>query len=392
MTTPFPGSPPTGVNYGTFAFTVKQTILASLAASVAHALPAREQVPALGCFRVAVVTSPGVLQLAATNGEQVITAFTVAVAAEKGGVACIPARKLLAILREAPPGGEVTVSVVKNEAVISVGSSVWTLKLPDGSAYPELPKLSGIVFTPYSRQKLITAIRGVRHAVCKDAAQPTLTQVSISSGGSAVATASDRTRLARAAVAGFPVAATIPAPVLDDMVRVLSEHPDDNISVGDAPGYLAIAAGHVTLAIAKRSTQFPDMDKQLLEPAVKANTSRLTVDKAELDKAVRRVAITADAQTSAIALRLSGKQVTVEARDKGGNSSSEVIPAAWDDKPRVVVVNHSFLSEMLAASASPSCVFLLGPDAGKKLSPLLLSGKDGEVQVLTRMPAALLGY
>jgi len=209
-----------------------------------------------------------------------------------------------------------------------------------------------------------------------------------------VATASDRTRLARVAVPGFPVTATIPAPVLDDMVRVLSEHPDDVINVGDAPGYLVLVAGHVTLAIAKRSTQFPDMDKQLLEPAVKSSTSRLVVDKDQLEKAVRRVAITADAQTSAIALRLSPKEVSVEARDKGGNSSAEAIPASWDDKPRVVVVNHAYLLDMLSACGAPSCVFLLGPDVGKRLSPLLLGATEGtgEVQVLTRMPAALLGY
>lgn len=387
---PFPGAGPSGVDYGSFTLTVKQVVLASLAGSAAHALPAREQVPVLGCFRVSL--DEGTLQLAATSGERSVLAATSAVTCTPGQHrAYIPARKLLAILREAP-GGDIQVTVKKNEAEIVAGSVSWNLKLPDGTAYPVIPSPEEAQLSPYSRQKLVVAIKGVRHAVCKDAAQPSLTQVAITAGKSSVVTASDRSRLARVPLEEFPIAATIPAPVLDDLVRVLSEHPDETVSIGEAAGHIVVRAGNVTMVISKRAAAFPDMDGQLLAPAIKENTSRLTVDREELEKAVRRVAITADAQTSAIALRLSAKAVTVEARDKNGNSSSEDVHAQWDGKARVVVVNHGYLQEMLSASTAPSCEFLLGPDAGKRLSPLLLSGKDGAVQVLTRMPAALLGY
>jgi DNA polymerase III sliding clamp (beta) subunit (PCNA family) len=180
--------------------------------------------------------------------------------------------------------------------------------------------------------------------------------------------------------------------VLDDLQRLLSGHPADTISVGETVSHLVFEVGNVTLAVARRTISFPDVEKQLLAGALKDNSALLTVDCAELAKAVKRVRINADAQTSAIALRLSSGRLLVESRDKAGNSAEESVLASWEGKERVLVVNHGFLSEMLAAHGESLCEFRLGPDVGKRLSVLLLPGQPGCVQVLTRMPAVLLGY
>jgi DNA polymerase III sliding clamp (beta) subunit (PCNA family) len=376
------------VDYGKFSFTVKLAVLSSLATTCSHALPAREQVPV---FRVSL--SGGVLQLAVVSPEQSVLAVTSAVIVtdDYEHVAFVPARKLLAILKEAP-AGDMTVAVSGNVAKVTAGKASWSLKLPDGSARPPLPDLSGVVLSEFDGDRLVTAIRAVRHAVCRDAAQPSLTQVAVTAGEDGVVTASDRVRMARAPLAGFPVAVTIPSGVLDDMLRLLAGNPDGKIMVGEIPGRLVLVIGHVTLVTSRRPAQFPDMDKQLLEPALEAGSSVLVVDREELEKAVRRVAIAADQQTSAIALRLTSKGVTVEAKDKNGNSATEAVPATWDDKPRVVVVNSGYLLELLGATTAKSCEFKVGPDMGAKKAPLLLVGTDGDVQVLTRMPAAILGY
>lgn len=392
-TDPFAGTEPlAGVDYGSFSFTVKQFVLASLAEAVSHAVPARDSLPALGCFQVRVGHAG--LQLAATDKERAVFAATVAVVVSEGEhVVYIPAKRLLSILREVSQAEtEVCVTVKKNEAKVEAASATWVIRLPDASDYPVLPDADSITLSAYGRVALTFALRAVRHAICKDAGQPSLTQVAISTAGDAMTvTASDRSRLARSPLPGFPLAMTVPAGALEDLLRLLNGHSGDNVLVGETASALVFRAGVVTLTVNKRTTQFPDIDKQLLAPAMEANKQKLTVDRAELVNAVKRVAINADAQTSAIALRLSAKAVTVEAQDKNGNSATETVLASWGGKDRAVVVNHGYLAELLAACPSQSCEFLLGPDVGKKLSPLLLVAGDS-AQVLTRMPAALLGY
>lgn len=386
-------APPAGVDYGKFSLTVKQFVLLSLAESVSHAVPSRETIPVLGCFRVS--AADGELELAATDNEQsaraVATAFTVS--DEAGHVLYLPAKKLLSILRESP-AGDFTIAVAKNEASLTAsGGMVWKLRLPDAGGYPLLAETGGLEFQTFDRAAFTSALRMVRHAICKDAAQPTLTQVAVTGEGKdAVVTASDRTRLARSPLPGFPFPMTVPAGALDDLLRLLSGYDEETVEVAETEAALVFRAGHVTLTSGKRTTQFPDMDKQLLAPALEANVQTLTVDKSELATAVKRVSINADTQTSAIGLRISQSGVTVEARDKAGNSATQKVMAGWEGKDRTVVVNCAFLTEMLAASPAKSCEFRLGPDVGKKLSPILLVNPGGSVQVLTRMPQALIGY
>lgn len=390
---PFTGvEPPAGVDYGNFSFTVQQFVLSTLAEAVSHAVPSRDSQPALGCFQVRV--RPGDLRLAATDNERAMFAVTSAVTSSVDtgeSLAYIPAKRLLSILREAP-SGDVKLTVKKNQATAEVGGTTWVVRLPDASAYPVLPDADTLTLTSYNRTGLLTALRAVRHAICKDAGQPALTQVAVTqSGDSTAVTASDRTRLARSPLPGFPFQMTVPAGVLDDLLRLLNGYPADEVLVGETVSSLVFRAGAVTLTVNKRTTLFPDMDKQLLAPAQSSNKQKLTVDKAELERAVRRVAVNSDAKTSAIALRLSAGSVVVESQDKSGNSATESVMASWEGPERVLVVNHGYLTDMLSAHPSPSCEFLLGPDMGKKLSNLLLVS-GGTTQVLTRMPAALLGY
>lgn len=396
---PFEGiDPPAGVDFGKFDFSVKQFVLASLAESTAHAVPSRpgEAAPVLSCFRV--ILSGGdqpSLELAAADMEQSARAVTSAFSAsdDAAHMLFIPAKKLLSILRESP-AGDFSVAVAKNEATVTAsGGAVWKLKLPDPTPYQALDAVDALEFSEFDRVQLISSLKMVRHAICKDASQSSMTQVAVTgSGKEAVVTASDRARLARAPLPGFPFPVTIPAGVLDDLLRLLSGNPAETVGVAQTESSLVFRASHVTLTAGKRTTQFPDMDKQLLGPALEANDQRLVIDKAELAAAVKRVSINADAQTSAIAIRMGASGVVVEARDKDKNSATQKVMAQWDGKDRVVVVNCVFLAEMLSASPAKSCEFRLGPDVGKKLSPILLVNPDGSVQVLTRMPQALLGY
>jgi DNA polymerase III sliding clamp (beta) subunit (PCNA family) len=401
---PFEGAEPSGgVSYGEFSFRVKRWVLSGLAEAVAQALPSSVALPALGCFRVTV--GEGFLELAATDMERTILAVSSAVDAKDTSdgtpnEAFMPARRLMAILKESPDT-DVTITVKKNQAQVAAGSGSWTLILPDSSGYPELVSPAKLKFAAYGRERLLAGLRAVRHVVCRDAGRPPLTQVEIKADpddeGRSFITASDGTRFARATVERYPLAAScIPASALDDLTRILAAGQSEDAGIAQSDDVLAFRAGPVVLAVARRSTPFPDVDRLLLQPA-RENTDPLTVDRDELAAAVRRVRINADGETSAIVLDIpagtvAGGSVTVVARDKLGNSATEDVVAGWAGaKSRSLCVNHVFLTEMLAAHGGKSCEFRLGKDLGKRRSMVLLEG-DGIVQVIAQMAPALVGY
>ncbi len=384
-----------GVDYGDFAVQVKSWVLSRLAASAAAAVPSSSPQAAMMCFRLR--AGGAGLELAATDMERTVFASSLAVVVV-GGVpegsyfeAFIPAKKLLAILKEVPDA-DVTVSVKKNRAVITAGDGSWGLALPDSSEYPVLLELGEQDFTRYPREKLLDALGAVQHAVCRDAGQPTLTQVDIShppgSEGWCV-TAASNSRFARVSLEDFPQPVSVPLPVLAILMRVLQGGTAD-VGIAVTEESLAFQVGPVVLAVARRSTPFPDMDRQLLLPA-RENDQELSVDRDELAAAVRRVRINADVSTAAIVLEANFGKVTVVARDKFGNSASESVPATSATDGRVLCVNHIFLAEMLAAHPEKEARFLLGKDLGKRRSVLLLQGRDS-VQVITQMSPALVGY
>lgn len=393
---PFAGiEPPGGVDYGSFQFTTKTFALNSLAAWALTAVPSGSGPAVMSCFRVTV--APGSLTLAATDLERVVTASTAAVDTTDTSHVYIPARKLAAILREAPEG-TVAVAVKKNQATITAASGTrWVLALPPGDGYPELASLENAKLEPYARLKLLDGLKAVRHAVCKDASRVQLTQVHIGTpeqGAERAVTASDGTRFARAPLGGFPLDCCIPGGVLDDLLRLLEGCPSTDIGVGEVGdeknGTLVFQAGPVTLAAGKRPYPYPDMDKLLLKPALD-NKDVLKVDRAELLAAIRRIRINADAETSAIALEVSKGSVNVVSRDQGKNSAEEAVGAEWDGPDRLLVVNHQFLAEALAAHDSSSCAFRLGKDLGRRRSMVLLAG-DASIQIVTQMSPHLVGY
>jgi DNA polymerase III sliding clamp (beta) subunit (PCNA family) len=382
-------------------FTVARFILHQLATAALVAVPARPALPVIGSFRIDV--SPDRLQLAATDGELSVFAETPAVDTGEAGVIYIPARKLSAILAEAPEG-QVTVMVKDGMASVQVASSgkgsgaTWTLKLPGTTNAPALLDLAELSFKAARREDFLAALKTVRHAVSADSGRPQYTQVHVAEHeGTMYATASDSNQLSRVPVPGFPLAMDIPLAVLNDLTKLLAGSPVEDAEVAQSRDHLVFRVGPVTMAVMRLSTAFPDMNRLMLEPA-RANEAVLGVSKTELQAAIRRVRINADGSTSAIALLLdfhgAGRPyLTVLTRDADGNSATEEVGCSWEgETARALVVNSKFLEGMLAAHPAGDCQFRLGPDRGKNKTLVLLEDEAAGVSgVLTQLAHTLLG-
>jgi DNA polymerase III sliding clamp (beta) subunit (PCNA family) len=392
------GDEKTGPGYGPLEFTARRFQLIALADWALAAIPSGSTALAVnGCFRVSV--APDRLSLAGAGQRVSVFADTAAVSAATVGEVHLPARKLRAMLGEAEEG-DVTVTVKGGHATVSASGAVWSLRLPPTAGYIGLPDLSQAQFSPVSRDGLLSALTAVRHAVGREANRPTYTQVRIAeSDGEMYACAVEGGgQFSRAPVPGFPMPLLIPGAVLDDLVKLLAKSPADGVvEVADADPYVVFRVPPVTMAALKTSDAFPDVEAMHLRP-LRGHDQVLTVDKADLTRALRQVRITADPTTSAVALIADSSgpkaRLTVESRDADGNSAEKVIPVAeWAGGHRLVVVNGGFLEAMLAVHPSPVCSFRLGPDQGKARSPLLLEDPAAKIMdICQQMSLKLVGY
>lgn len=400
---PFAGQvPAVGADYQAFSFTAPRFMLDKQAQRAGAAVPRTDFSPVLKNFKVELHGPGGPLTLTATDLELAIVATVSAVSStlmpveQASMTAVIPARRLMAIIAEAPEG-DIKVTVAGDIATITAGHASWTLKLSsDGKDYPAVGEGSAQL-QEVPRKPLLDAIRTVRYAVSKTA--PELAQISIAPGtdGTVCATACDRNRFARVRLEGFPVPMRIPtvSGAVDTLIKMLADSESDTIRVGATPTKLVFTVGSATLIASKLGKDFPDVEKLMLAPAL-GNDQELTVDRSELREALRRVRINADTTTSALGMEIAegDNALTLSSRDTSGNRAQEAIPATWTGGKRSIVINHEYLEQMLAAHPAPSCVFRLGKDQGKRRSPLLLTDKEtGTTGIITQMSVSkLVGY
>lgn len=376
-------------------FTARRFVLEKLVDWVHGVVPRKEALPIHGCIRITV--APAALQFVATDMERTVFASSPSVSTESEGIVYLPAQRLKAILAEAPEG-DITIRAKADYAeVVAAGGVTWSLKLPVSTEYARLPDVAAAQFAPVSREKLLGALKTVRYAAGRDSSQPAFAQVRIAeSAGSMYATASFGGRYSRAPVPGFPFETSIPTAALDDLIKLLSVSSLDDVLACELedPGTgrtLVFQAGPVSLAVLSLAQQFPDQDRLVLVPA-QGNKDQLGVDKGELQQAIRRVRINADATTSAVGLVLTERSLTLEARDETGNRASETLQVVWKAGDRLLVVNAQFLLDMLAVHPGKSCVFRVGKDEGKRRAALLLEDSEsGVTGVIPQMQPSLVG-
>lgn len=378
--------------YPALEFRVRRTVLAQLAEQAMVAVPSTPQgtLQVHGCYQLSV--QPGLLQLTATNTVLTVFASTEAVDADGTGELYLPAKRLKEIVTAAPDG-EVVVAASGSTAVLSAGAAHWDLAMPPPRGYSELPDLEAISFSAVPRVPLLTGLKMIRHAACRDAGRPHHHQVRVAKdGGEMFAAAYDGSQFARAPVPGFPFETCIPVAMLDELTALLAKTPADEVQAGEAGGTLAFRAGRTVVACQGQSSPFPDTDAQVIEPTA-GNDARLGVDRDELLRAVRRVAIVANHDTSALALIAEKDVLTVATRDDGGNRAEERVQASWAGGRRLLAVNWRFLADMAAAHPSAGLVFRVGEDIGHHLSMIRLEDPaSGVIGIIPQMKPGAVGY
>jgi DNA polymerase-3 subunit beta len=372
----------------TMQFETKRFAFQQLLEKAARVVPAKDIMPVLKNFLIE-LTAEGVLRVMATDLELSILSSTEAVRMVVPGSAVFPAKKLLTILREADEG-DVEVALAGGTARIIIANASWQLRLPAGDDYPMLPDTSNLQVYPVDRVRFLAAVQAVRGAAARESTRANLMMLDVSNGKM---TACDGVRFQQARLGeDFPLSLQIPIGAVDDLLTILRSTELEHVQIGESENFLVFRVGTDVFVANKLDAQFPDVEKIMLRPALE-NRFELQVDRQELIDAVKRVRINADTETSAIGLRISDGHLTVVSRDKYGNAAEEELLAGWSQGDRLIVVNHTFLSDMLTMYDAASCQFRLGTDTKSRKSPVMLSDEEsGTVGIIQQLSAALLGY
>lgn len=368
--------------YPKFRLEIKRFVLGSLLDKAAAVVPSREIVPVLKNFQFTV--APDLLRVVATDLELAVISETSLVDVDNSAVAMFPAQKMLEIIREAPDG-DIVLDVEDGVARILAGSAEWTLRLPYGDDYPQLPDLTEVVFHTVDRGKFLAGLQAVRGAASTDTVRPSLMMVNLSQSR---LTACDGVRFQQARLGQeLNLSMQLPIGAVDDLVKLLRSSELEQIELGEATYHLVFRLDTDVFIASKLMVDFPDVEALLLQPAMQ-NDEELICDRLELTEAVKRARINADSETSTLVLTFSEDLITVTTRDKFGNACRDTVMAVWPHAPRTVVVNHRYLTDMLGMYAARKCHFWFGPDTKTKKSPVLLRDPDTEtVGIIQQMRA-----
>ena len=368
-----------------FRFETKRFSLLGLLDKAATVLPTRDLgVPVLKNFQLQATEGDNAsLKVVATDMELSVLASTEVVTVHSPGVGVFPGARLLELVREAKDG-DLVVDVTNGVAEIAVGRTSWTLRLLDGTEYPDMPNLGKVKFHDIDRSKFAHAIAAVRHAASRDAMRLQLQLIDISGQRMRAA---DGVRFQQVNAGWWPKDFDFQLPIaaVDNLLKLLRSTDLNEVKIGQTDDHLIFRIASDYYIAQKSFQEFPDVDQMLLKPAL-ANKHKLIVDREELEAAVRRVRVTADLDTGAVVLRLTKDGVTVWSKDRYDNAATEDIDADWKGSEREIAFHHKHLLEMLSMADVKVCEFLIGDDTKTRRSPLLLIDEEsGLTSVLNQL-------
>jgi DNA polymerase III subunit beta len=355
---------------------LERDVLAEAVAWTARALPARPTVPVLAGIRLQAAAD---LTLSSFDYD-VSAQATVAVTTEEEGSALVSGR-LLAEISRSLPSRPVQIVSEGGRAVLTCGSSTFTLLTMPEDEYPALPQMPPAAGSVGS-DTFATAVSQSATAAGRDDTLPALTGVRIEIEGETLTLIStDRYRLAvrelrwTPAAPDLSAAVLVPAKALAETARSLTSGAEVSIALalpGDAG---AGGDGMIGFEGAGRRTttrllggEFPRY-QSLLPTNLKATAELST---GLLAESVKRVALVAERNT-AVHLAFTAGQLVLEAGSGDEAQAEEIIEASYEGDDLSIAFNPQYLLDGLAALDSDT-VRISFTEPGK---PALITGKPG---------------
>jgi DNA polymerase-3 subunit beta len=265
------------------------------------------------------------------------------------GAICVQARKLFDIARLLP---EATVNFQKEENDwVSVKCQNFRSKIPGipRENFPEVPnfksapmKLPAEVFKSFV-DKTIFAITQEESRYTLSGAKFILDKT----GAKMVTTDGHRLAYVERRDLGKnapkeTLDALIPRKTLAELTKLTASFEED-ISLGSDENHIYFEVGPRLLISRRLSGQFPNYE--MVMP--KGNDKSIRFDGAQLNQAIRRVALMADDRSHAIRFHLEPKQLQITSQNAEEGEAREVVPTEYEGETTEIGFNAQYLQDFL---------------------------------------------
>lgn len=329
------------------------------------------------------------LTIIATDLETSITT-TIDVLADDDFSVAIPAKILLDTLK-ALPQQPITISVNEENFGIEITSSYGRYKLAgeNGADYPTLPEPDAVDTVKINSQFLLEAISKTVFATSTDELRPAMTGVYCQVDfNKLTCVATDAHKLVKYTthhLAGeVATSFIIPKKALNLLKNALPAGDVVTISFNKANAFFSF--GSMRLVCRLIDARYPDYNAVIPVD----NPNHVTVNRADLQNSLKRIAIYANKTTNQVALDVQDKSLTISAQDLDfSNEATEQMACNLEGTPLRIAFNARFLAEMLGILDSEEVRLELStPSRAGILTPLEEENKDREILMLV-MPVML---
>lgn len=357
-------------------FRCERDVLVEALATAQRATSGRATLPVLSGLRVALSGD----QLRLTGSDLDLTITTeVQVSGEDDGVAVLPAKIAVDVVRSLEPGA-VEVATDGDAARISGGRSNFRLHSIPADEFPNLSEPSGEKVV-LQAAALAEGLRQVVRAASRDESRPILTGVLLAAEGQGLRMVStDSYRLSVRDLPGTtPLregqTVLVPSKALDELSRVLADDAEVTLVLGERDASFQVGSFHLTTRLIEG--EFPNY--RGLIPTSQSN--RLVIDRQALLEAVRRVRLMAR-ENSPVRLAMSPGQLELRAVTLDVGEASEQLDASYEGEELTVAFNPEYLVDGLEVTPGDE-ISLETIDA---LKPALLRPIDSTEFLYLLMP------
>lgn len=328
-------------------FRAERTEFADAAGWALRTVGARATLPALSGVKLEVRDDR--LELSSTDLD-ISSVLSVAVNAERDGVALVPGRLLGDVVRSLP-NAAVEAEVDGDELRLTCGRAQFHIRLMPADDFPALPEPSADAPSAVMKaEEFARTVAQVARAASADDARPVLTGVQLeATAGGLTAAATDSYRLSVRTVPwdqGAETTVLIPRRALEE-ARRSAEQLGSEVRLVVESSQVTFVFGDRRLTTRLIEGKFPDF-RQLIPTGY---DRRLTVDRAELMDVVKRVAVVGESNTTAtpVTLHLSSDTVRVTAGTGEIGRAEEALQGSLEGDDLTIAFNPRYLTDGLDA-------------------------------------------
>ena len=290
------------------------------------------------------------LRITASDLETTMTILLSPDMVEGKGRVAVPARILLDTMKTFP---DIPVTLDINDETLAIelfaGECKYRMSGHRSDEFPQLPQLTDATTIELSAAMLVSAFEKTVFATGNDELRPVMSGVLFELRDDYLTfVATDAHKLVRYRRLDVehnqPASFILPKKPLNQLKNLLSSKADELVSLGFNQANAAFTFGNMKLICRLIEGRFPNYEAVIPTN----NPNKLTVDRAALLSAIKRVAIFANQSTHQVRFKINGQELLLSSEDLDySNEAKERLVCSYEGDDLEIGFNSRFFIEML---------------------------------------------